>query len=408
MTEKKNCLIIGASHAGAQLCASLRQGGFQGSIGMIGAERELPYHRPPLSKAYLSGEKAFEDILLRPESTYRNLDVSLMLGRQVTALDVAEKTVTLDKAQSCEYDVLALTTGARARRLNIPGADLPNVFYLRTCADVQAIRSEISAGKQAVIIGGGYIGLEVAASLRKLQMQVTVLEAMERVLQRVTAPELSRFYRRVHQEEGVQVFENVAVSHLICQGERLEVRTSAGESFCADMVIIGVGVEPNAELAQAAGLTVSNGIEVDEFCQTSQADIYAAGDVCWHYNRLYDRHIRLESVPNATEQAKVIAAHINGQPYAYDSLPWFWSDQYDLKLQIAGLSEGYDDVRIRGDIETGRQFSVFYFKGSDLLAVDAVNSPREFMLTRRVLSRRQSFDKMKIEDMSEDLQQAII
>ena len=245
--------------------------------------------------------------------------------------------------------------------------------------------------------------METAASLKKQSMDVTVLEAMPRILQRVTAPIMSEFYKRIHSEEGVNVLEGVMASAIEKTNKGLRVQTSCEQSFDADIVIIGIGVIPNIELAEAAGLETGNGIEVNEFCQSSDPDIYAAGDVTWHYNPIYERHIRLESVPNATEQGKVVANHINGKPKPYNSLPWFWSDQFDLKLQIAGLSEGYDDIVIRGDIDNSRSFAAFYFKGEKLLAVDAVNSPREFMLARMSLSKGMTLEKKQLADPSIDL-----
>ena len=285
---------------------------------------------------------------------------------------------------------------------------MPQVFYLRDMADVTAIKASIVAGTRAVIIGGGYIGLETAASLKKLGLDVTVLEAMPRILQRVTAPELSEFYKRVHSEEGVQIVEDRIADKITQIDGGLSVTDKSGADYAADFVIIGIGVIPNMELAEAAGLECGNGIVVNEFCQTTDLDIYAAGDVTWHYNVKYDRHIRLESVPNATEQAKVVAAHICGKAKAYDSLPWFWSDQYDLKLQIAGLSGGYDDLIIRGDREHSRSFAAFYFKGDRLLAVDAVNAPREFAMTRMILTKGQSLDKQKLADETLALKDTII
>ena len=405
---KPGIIIVGASHAAAQCCVSLRQGGWEGAITVIGDEAELPYHRPPLSKDFLAGEKTFEEILIRPASVYETANIDMKLGAGVAAIDREAKTVATDDGEDVPYDKLVLATGARVRRLPISGADLGGVFYLRDRKDVAAIKTEIAAGKKTVIIGGGYIGLETAASLKKQSMDITVLEAMPRILQRVTAPVMSDFYKRIHTEEGVKILEGVMASAIEKTEAGLCVKTSCGQGFDADMVIIGIGVIPNTELAEAAGLETGNGIVVNEFCQTSDLDIYAAGDVTWHYNPIYDRHIRLESVPNATEQAKVVASHINGKAAPYNSLPWFWSDQFDLKLQIAGLSEGYDDIIIRGDNETSRSFAAFYFKGDKLLAVDAVNSPREFMMTKMALTKGQSLDKAILADIDAELKSAII
>lgn len=401
------CIIIGASHSAAQACVSLRQGGWDGSITVIGDEPDLPYHRPPLSKGFLSGNKALDDILIRPAQAYESAEIEMKLGVRVGAIDREGKTILTDDGETLSYDKLILTTGARIRRLPVSGEDLPGVFYLRDTNDVRAIKTAIAGGKRAVIIGGGYIGLETAASLRKQGMDVTILEAMPRILQRVTAPELSNFYRRVHTEEGVVIMEGVMAAEITQENDKLSVHTSCDKHLDADMVVIGIGVIPNVELAEAAGLEIGNGIVVDEYGRTSDPDIYAAGDVTWHFNPIYDRHVRLESVPNATEQAKTVALHINGTLKPYNSLPWFWSDQFDLKLQIAGLSEGYDDIIIRGDIETGRSFAAFYFQGDRLLAVDAVNSPREFMMSRMALTKGQTLDKKIISDPDGDLKSAI-
>ena len=305
------------------------------------------------------------------------------------------------------FDKLVLTTGARIRRLPVEGQDLDGVFYLRDTKDVLAIKAAVAKGKTAVIIGGGYIGLETAASLRKQGVDVTVLEAMPRILQRVTAPELSKFYKRIHIEEGTRIIEDCIAAKITKDGEQLTVHTKCEKALEADIIIIGIGVIPNTDLAEAAGLTVGNGIEVNEFCQTSNPDIYAAGDVTWHYNPIYDRHIRLESVPNATEQAKTVAAHLNEQPKPYNSLPWFWSDQYNLKLQIAGLSGGYDDIVIRGDIDSSRSFAAYYFLGDKLLAVDAVNAPRDFMMAKMALSKGKTLDKAVLSDPEADLKSAL-
>jgi len=402
---KRAVVIIGASHAAAQASVSLRQGGYEGKITVIGDEPDLPYHRPPLSKDFLSGNKALDDILIRPASGYEAANIEMKLGVRVEAVDRTAKTVVTDAGETLSYDKLVLTTGARIRRLPVPGEDLDGVYYLRDTKDVRAIKTEVKAGRKAVIIGGGYIGLETAASLKKQNMDVTVLEAMPRILQRVTAPIMSEFYKRIHSEEGVNILECVMASAIEKTENGLRVQTSCEQSFDADIVIIGIGVIPNIELAEAAGLETGNGIEVNEFCQSSDPDIYAAGDVTWHHNPIYDRHIRLESVPNATEQGKVVANHINGKPKPYNSLPWFWSDQFDLKLQIAGLSQGYDDIVIRGDIEASRSFAAFYFKGERLLAVDAVNSPREFMLARMSLSKGMTLDKTLLADAEMDLKQ---
>ncbi len=375
---------------------------------MIGDEVDLPYHHPPLSKDFLSGSKALDDILIRPREVYDTANIELKLGVRVTEIDREQKRVTTDAGEALSYNKLVIATGARVRELPIPGADDPRVMYLRDAQDVRSIKASLPISSKAVIIGGGYIGLETAASLRKQGLEVTVLEAMERILQRVTAPIMSDFYRRIHSEEGVLILENEMASEITEQDGELIVKTKSGQDYPADMVIIGIGVIPNIELAEAAGLKTGNGIEVNEYCQTSDPDIYAIGDVTWHHNPIYDTHVRLESVPNATEQGKTAALHMNGTAKPYNSLPWFWSDQFDLKLQIAGLSNGYDDIVVRGDLETTRSFAAFYFKGDKLLAVDAVNAPREFMMSKMALTKGQTLDKAKLSDPDSDLKSALI
>jgi 3-phenylpropionate/trans-cinnamate dioxygenase ferredoxin reductase subunit len=402
----EHAVIVGASHASAQLAVSLRQSGWEGNISVVGEEAIPPYHRPPLSKAYLAGEKHSDELLIRPATFYEKSDIDLVLGTRVTAVDPQSKTITLHDGGSIPYGKLALTTGARVRKLEISGHDQEGIFYLRDLNDVDRIRGFIGPGKSAVIIGGGYIGLETAASLRKLGMAVTVLEALPRVLQRVTAPEVSAFYSRVHGEEGVNIITDAAVQALEGNGTVEGVQLADGSRLDADLVIIGVGVLPATDLAESAGLEVDNGIVVDEFARTSNPDIVAAGDCTNHYNPIYERRLRLESVQNATDQAKTAANTLCGKLETYHALPWFWSDQYDLKLQIAGLSQGFDHVVMRGSADSGRSFAAFYFSGERLLAVDAVNRPKEFMAVRRALTQGQSADPGKLADESVDIQQA--
>jgi 3-phenylpropionate/trans-cinnamate dioxygenase ferredoxin reductase subunit len=402
----EHAVIVGASHAGAQLAAALRQGGWEGEISVVGEEAIPPYHRPPLSKDYLAGRKHADELLIRPATFYDKSDIDLVLGTRVKALDREARCITLHDGGSIPYTKLALATGARVRKLSLAGSELDGVFYLRDLADVDRIRGYVGAGKSAVIIGGGYIGLETAASLRALGMQVTVLEALPRVLQRVTAPAVSEFYSRVHREEGVTIVTDAAVEAL--DGDRVVrgVVLADGTRIDADVVVIGVGVVPATDLAEDAGLTVDNGIVVDEFARTSDPDIVAAGDCTNHHNPIYDRRLRLESVQNATDQAKTAAATLCGKLEAYRALPWFWSDQYDLKLQIAGLSQGFNRVVMRGTSESGRSFAAFYFDGDRLLAVDAVNRPKEFMAVRRALAQGHTADPDKLADDSVAIQDA--
>ena len=392
------CIIIGASHAASQLGPDLRKKGWQGRILIITDESVIPYHRPPLSKEYLSGKKTFEEILIKKPSLYEKNEIEFLLDTRVTAINREGKTITLENEETIAYDKLALTTGARVRHIPVPGADLGGVHYLRDADDVEQIIPLAQAGKKAVIIGGGYIGLETAAVLQTIGMQVTVIEMMERVLERVTTAEVSAFYQRIHTEQGVEIVTGASVSKINGDKSVESVSVKNGDNFSADLVIVGIGVIPNTELAEAAGLEVSNGIVVDEYCRTNDHDIVAAGDCTWHYNPFYDNHIRLESVQNALDQARVAAATLNGDLKPYDTLPWFWSDQYDLKLQMQGLSAGYDEVIIRGDIDNSRKIAVFYLKEGRILSVDAVNSAPEFMVGKKLILAKTMVDKEKLAD----------
>ncbi|MEX2367430.1 MAG: FAD/NAD(P)-binding oxidoreductase, partial [Pseudohongiellaceae bacterium] len=296
------------------------------------------------------------------------------------------------------YHRLALTVGARVRTHSLPGSDLPGIFYMRTIGDVHAIHQYTGKGKRAVIVGGGYIGLETAAMLRQTGMQVTVLEMAERILGRVTAPEVAGFFSRIHREEGVEIITGAQVTGFSGKGRVMAVACGDQQNLEADLVIIGIGIIPNVELAQQAGLKVDDGILVNEHCQTSASDIVAAGDCTRHFNSLFQRSLRLESVQNAVEQARVAAATVCGKTKEYNALPWFWSDQYDMKLQIAGLSMDYDELVIRGDVGKGRSFAAFYLKNNVLIAVDAVNRPQEFLLGKQLITAQVEPDKVKLGD----------
>lgn len=394
------CIIIGASHAAAQLAPSLRQEGWTGRILVIGDETSIPYHRPPLSKAFLSGESDHGKILIRQPEVYTRLNIEFRLGIRVASIDRQAKQVVLADGERLSYDKLAICTGTRVRTVTLPGSDLKGVHYLRSLADVTRIRDEIRPGRRAVIVGGGYIGLETAAVLRSLGMHVTILEMASRVLARVTAAEVSEFYQRVHEEEGVVVHVGIAVSGFAGEDRVAAVECADGRSFPADLVIVGVGVMPNVELAEGAGLAVDNGILVDEFARTADADIVAAGDCCIHPVPPYG-YVRLESVPNATEQAKTAAATLCGKSRPYHALPWFWSDQYDIKLQIVGLNRGYDEVVVRGDRDASRSFAVFYLREGRLIAADCVNRPQEFVVSRRLIGEGIRVDREQLADESQ-------
>ncbi|MGB3230404.1 MAG: FAD-dependent oxidoreductase [Mycobacterium sp.] len=383
----QRAVIVGASHAGAQLAASLRQEGWTDEIVLIGEESALPYQRPPLSKAYLARKITLDELAIRSAEFYTKQRIQL-LDATVEAIDRSVGHLSLSTGDAMPYDKIALCTGARPRRLPIPGADLAGVFYLRTAADVEMILATIRPGARAVLVGGGYIGLETAASLRALGLEVTVLEATERVLERVTAPEVSAFFDRIHREEGVDIRTGALVEALSGDGWIREVHLASGESIPADLVIVGVGVQPNTELAAAAGLAVDNGVVIDDQARTSDPDIVAAGDCASHEVARYGCRIRLESVPSAAEQAKVAAATVCGKSKKIAALPWFWSDQYDHKLQIAGLNTGYDEVVLSGDPTEDRDFTCFYLRDGELIAADCVNRPRDFMFSKRVITQQ--------------------
>ena len=376
MRADLKAIIIGGSHAAAQLAPSLRQEGWEGEILLISDDNYLPYHRPPLSKAYLSGDADAESLLIRSKTMYEKFNIDFLLNTKVEKIDRDEKCVYLSTGTTLEYTKLAICTGASVRKLPIPGNELKGVHYLRNLADAEGVKADIKPGGNAVIIGGGYIGLETAALLRKTGMEVSILETMDRVLQRVTSDEISEFYTRVHTEEGVKIKTGVVATEIVGR-ERVEaVICDTGDRVDADLVIIGIGVIPNIQLAEESGLALDNGILVDEFACTSDSDIVAAGDCTNHPNPVYRRNVRLESVPNATEQAKAAAATMCGNEKAYSSLPWFWSDQYDLKLQIAGLNDGFDEVFVRGDIKNSRSFVVWYLKEGTIIAADCINRAR--------------------------------
>lgn len=391
-------LVVGASHAGAQVAASLRQEGWDGEVVLVGDEAALPYQRPPLSKAYLVGKSSREELAIRKTDFYAKQEIRLVRAT-VTSIDRAAGCVVTSEGETLAYDGMALCTGGRARRLSLPGSDLPGIHYLRTFADVETIRESALPGRHAVIIGGGYIGLETAASLRALGLEVTVLEAAERVLERVTAPEVSTFYERVHREAGVVIRTRALVESLAGDLRVREAILAGGERIPTDLVIVGVGLVPNTELAVDAGLEVEDGIVIDEHARTSDGRIVAAGDCASHRMARYDRLVRLESVPSAAEQAKTAAATLCGRERPIAALPWFWSDQYDLKLQIAGLNTGYDEVVINGDPARDRDFSSYYFQRGRLIAADCVNRPRDFVWAKQALSKGLAVDREQLEDL---------
>ncbi len=381
-----NAVIIGAGQAGAQAAFSLRQQGFKGRVVLVGDEPTLPYQRPPLSKAYLAGELPEARLYIKPQGFYDKADIELLTSARVEGIDPGARQVRLAGGDTLAYRHLVLATGGRARRLNCPGADDPRVHYLRTLADVQGLQADFVAGKRLVVIGGGYVGLETAAVAARHGLQVTVLVARPAVLNRVCGPEVSRFFTRVHREAGVVLHCKTAVTAIRSEGGYLVVDTDAQYSLEADLVVAGIGLEPSTELAEAAGIACDNGISTDENGRCSVPDIYAAGDCASHPSAIYGRRMRLESVPNAVEQAKTVAASICGKNRPYTQVPWFWSDQYALKLQSAGVVSGFDLSVVRGDPET-HSFAVFYYCAGRLIAVDAINRPAEFVAVRKLIEQ---------------------
>lgn len=392
-------VIIGAGQAAGQAAASLRQGGFEGPITILGEEAQAPYQRPPLSKQYLSGEMGMDRVLVRPEKFYPDKNIDLHTETTVQSIDRKNKTVTTTGGDSYVYDKLLVATGSRPRLLNIPGIDLDGIHYLRTIKDVDAIREAMASAGKLCIVGGGYIGLEVAAVAVTAGLEVTVLEMEDRILQRVTTPEMSDFYHQLHTGRGVNLMVNTSVSGFTGDGGVATV-LCGDISIDADLVIVGIGIIPNIEIAEAAGLACDNGILVDDHCQTSDPDIYAAGDCTNHPNAILDRRLRLESVPNAMEQSRAAAANMQGGDKVYASVPWFWSDQYELKLQMVGFSADGDQQVVRGDQATN-QFAVFYLKDEKVVAVDAVNSPKEFMVCKQLYGKK--VDVSALADSSVDL-----
>ncbi len=390
-------VIAGAGQAAAQAVVTLRHGGFTGHIVLAGEEPYLPYQRPPLSKKFLAGELDQERLFLRHEHFYAEHRVDVRLGVRVESIDRARNTVRM-RGADVPYHRLLLATGSEVRRLPIAGHELPGVHYLRTIDDVHAIRPAFRRGRRLVVIGAGYIGLEVAAVAATTGLEVTVVEIADRVMARVVAPPVSRFYLQAHQDAGVRFRLETGVTEIRRAGESLSLECTRGPPLAADLVVIGIGILPATRLAEEAGLECNGGIVVDEFCATSDPRIFAAGDCTNHPNALLGRRLRLESVHNAQEQGRTAALSILGRPEAYAQVPWFWSDQFDLKLQIAGLAEHYTSTAIRGDM-AARSFAAFYFAGERLIAVHAVNSPREFMLSKKLIARGACLDPSAVADV---------
>lgn len=392
-------VILGAGQGAGQAAASFRQEGYEGDIIILGDEPFPPYQRPPLSKQYLSGEMPLERVYVRPEKFYADRHIDLRTNTRVEKIDTKARTVTTAKGETIAYEKLLIATGSRPRKLSIAGSDLPGIHYLRTISDVDGISAAMKTARKVVIVGGGYIGLEVASVAVTNGLDVTVLEMEQRILQRVTTPEMSAYYHQLHTGRGLKILTNTTVSGFTGQ-DHVEQVLCGDTRIDADLVIVGIGIIPNIELAKDAGINCENGIFVDDHCQTSVPDVYAIGDCTNHPNPILGRRLRLESVPNALEQARVAVANMCGKDKVYAAVPWFWSDQYELKLQMVGFSSDGDTQVLRGDMSKN-EFAVFYLKDGAVVAVDAVNSPREFMICKQLYGK--PVDAKKLADPDTDL-----
>ena len=390
-------LVVGGGHAGANTAFALRKDGFEGEITIISDESYLPYHRPPLSKDFLKQNIAIEKLSFKSADFYKEQKININLNTRIDAIDL-ESNLVKTKDASFEFNYLVFATGASPRILQMENADSKNLFYLRQISDVLSLHKQITAAKEIILIGGGYIGLEVASAMIELGLKVTILEAEERILKRVTSPEVSKFYNDFHSNKGVEVICNAKVNNLNAENQMIHsVSLESGESLAADIVLVGIGAIPNTQLADSMGMECSNGIRTDQYCRTSIPNILAVGDCASSFNALFNQEFRLESVPNALAQSKVASSSIIGNELFNNELPWFWSDQYDLKLQMAGLSSGYDECHIIGDINSA-EFIACYGKDGHLIAVDSVNQSKQFMLFKKALGNGFQLEMSLIKD----------
>ncbi len=399
-------LIVGGGQAGAQAIETLRREGFDGRLILVNDEPQLPYQRPPLSKKFLSGEMTADRLAFRHQAFYDEHRIELKLGVRAATLDAPGRLVSLSNGETVHYDRLLLCLGAVSRRLTCPGADLAGVQYLRDIADIPPIQAKLKPGARVLIIGGGYIGLETAATARKIGCLVTVLEMADRVMNRVVASNVSAYFEHEHRTQGVKIVCNTRVVHLEGNGHVERVVCADGSSYEADLLVVGVGAVANMQLASAGGLDCDNGIVVDEYCRTSDPHIYAAGDCTNHPSRRYEMRVRLESVDNAFEQARTAALNLLDRPTIHDRVPWFWSDQFDNKLLIVGLSQGHDQQVTRGDPAT-RSFSVCYLKGGELQALEAVNNAKDYMAARKLIADRARPDLDRLADPAIALKEVV-
>jgi 3-phenylpropionate/trans-cinnamate dioxygenase ferredoxin reductase component len=382
----QSVIITGAGQAGFQAAHSLRQGGFTGKITLIGDEAHLPYQRPPLSKAYMLGTQNEEGLLLRQPDFYAQNTIDVIVNQRVAAINRAYKNVVLINGQVLNYDYLVLATGARVRKLQVQGKELDGVVYMRSLDDAQDIKTRMKTATNIVVIGGGFIGLEFAAVARKFCKNVTVIETQSRLMERAVAPLMSEFFKAQHQNHGVNLLFNTQIDAILGDTKVSGLKLKNGMIIPADMIVVGIGVIANDALADEAGLPCQHGIIVDEYLATADLTIYAIGDCTQHYNHFAQAQIRVESVQNAIDQAKCVVSNIMGEKTRYKAVPWFWSDQYDLKLQMVGINTGFDLAVTRGDPAT-HKFSVFMYKQSQLIGIDTVNRPSDHMLGRKLIGQ---------------------
>ena len=402
----ENLLIIGAGQSAIQCISTLKKEGYSGSITLVGEEEHLPYQRPPLSKGFLEDSIGKERLYFKKLEFFTENKVQLYLGLSAEKLEIDNQKVYLSDNSELEFDKLVFATGSRVRNLDFPGSELKSIFYLRDLDDAEAIKKDLETSKNLVIIGAGYIGLEAAAIAAKKNKIVTIVEMADRVMNRTVDPQISEYYLNLHQSYGVKFHFNTSLETINKASGSLEVVCSDGTEVKADSVLIGAGVVPNIELAEEAGIYCDNGIIVDEFGQTNFKNIYACGDCTNHPNKILNKNLRLESVHNAMEQAKTVASSVMNNPMEYNQVPWFWSDQYDHKLQIVGLSGDHDLVTMRGTTNDAK-FMLFYTKDEELIAVDAINNPKEFLISRKLVANKVKIKPKVISDPNTNLNDLI-
>ena len=402
----ENLLIIGAGQSAIQCISTLKKEGYSGSITLVGEEEHLPYQRPPLSKGFLEDSISKERLYFKKLEFFTENKVQLYLGLSAEKLEIDNQKVYLSDNSELEFDKLVFATGSRVRYLDFPGSELKSIFYLRDLDDAEAIKKDLETSENLVIIGAGYIGLEAAAIAAKKNKKVTIIEMADRVMNRTVDPQISEYYLNLHKSYGVKFHFNTSLETINKVSDSLEVVCSDGTEVKADSVLIGAGVVPNIELAEEAGIYCDNGIIVDEFGQTNFKNIYACGDCTNHPNKILNKNLRLESVHNAMEQAKTVASSVMNNPMEYNQVPWFWSDQYDHKLQIVGLSGDHDLVTMRGNTNDAK-FMLFYTKDEELIAVDAINNPKEFLISRKLVANKVKIKPNVISDLNTNLNDLI-